>query len=782
MKKIALILITICFYSTSQAQLGYKYGNDFITLSPSNKSIYYIQSNEDITRSEVIGSIDNASNISAEIISMMKENCYFISASQKPISKSLYISDIYHNNIGTEIIIHPRIVLKLKKGHSISSIVSLYSDKISIDYFDHEIYHLSCTSKTSDEILTLAMSLNNLNDVDWCEPVKTSNIKLDINPLYNQQYYLKNTGQSNGTSGIDINAEGAWAFTKGNPDVIVAVIDDGVDFGHEDLAANLLQGYTVGNPNGYGAHQNDNYYVKKGHGTACAGIVAAVDNTIGIIGVASGVKILPVNIVPYYGNSTNSGFASDEEIADAIRWAYNRADVLSCSWGRSATSTNIDSSIQEARTLGRDGKGCVVVFSSGNYNDIFPNQVSYPANLNGVMTVGAIDNNGTITNYSQRGSGMDVVAPGNNIVTTDRMGTYGYNTDNYTYTFSGTSASCPQVAGVAALILSKRPDMSEAQVRGKITATACDLGSNGYDFTYGYGLVNAGAALDYASATIIGATLICDSASYSVTKIPSNVQVYWSMQNLSGNANITINPQNSHQCTVTYIAGPFHAKLVASVYDRGVLKPVCFKEIHTLYGNYGTYSQESCTYYGKHHQAISPHPLTISNAMYVHQGCIVTVSSPYFEGATVTHMGVTPEIWGFDLSHKVLTFSFPLGSGGIPLTINVEGENSCGNTQFVFFSVSNNGDLQTTMNVTPCSNGYVLSLVESESNTNIDTEKIEEKEWEIEVYSTSFGTKIIKCDIIGKEYLLNTTDWESGIYMIRAVIDGEVHTQKITVK
>lgn len=137
----------------------------------------------------------------------------------------------------------------------------------------------------------------------------------------------------------------------------VAVIDSGVDNDHEDLLNSVLTGYTCGNSSGSGAPQNPNNELKKAHGIACAGIIAANDNTLGIKGVAPGVKILLVNIFPYSSAQHNPwGCASSSEIADAIRWAYARAEILNCSWGGSYSDC-IDEAIVDARNYGRNGKG-----------------------------------------------------------------------------------------------------------------------------------------------------------------------------------------------------------------------------------------------------------------------------------------------------------------------------------------------------------------------------------------------------------------------------------------
>lgn len=133
----------------------------------------------------------------------------------------------------------------------------------------------------------------------WCEPDMLSGYRLS-NTLYNQQYYLKNTGQNGGTVGIDINVEPAWNLTNGNG-VTIAVLDEGVDQYHEDFGNRILNGYTVGDDNGIVEPKNFDATLEgcKGHGVACAGIIAAENNTIGIRGIASSAQIIPINIAPY---------------------------------------------------------------------------------------------------------------------------------------------------------------------------------------------------------------------------------------------------------------------------------------------------------------------------------------------------------------------------------------------------------------------------------------------------------------------------------------------------
>lgn len=345
--------------------------------------------------------------------------------------------------------------------------------------------------KPDVNVLSLANEIYESGIVEYCHPDFIADISRSIDPLYQDQYYLNNTGQFGGTTNIDINAPEAWSYTTGSTQIKVAVIDDGVE-AHEDLndqsgISRVLGGFTPAT----GGNGNP-YLSTDTHGEACAGIIAASHNEVGIRGIAPNVKILPVNI---FAPNTNS-----QEIADGISWAWeNGADVLSNSWGYNnpnAYFDNIATAIQDARLYGRNGKGAIVVFAGGNGGF-----VGFPSNVSGVISVGAIDKSGNRWYYSAWGPRLDVVAPSGDVNwngdvrTLDRMGSYGKYSGNYMTTFGGTSAACPQVAGAAALLLSYNSTLTENQVTSLLKLTTDDMGTAGNDNDYGYGRINAQHAL-----------------------------------------------------------------------------------------------------------------------------------------------------------------------------------------------------------------------------------------------------------------------------------------------
>ncbi|MEN1785048.1 MAG: S8 family serine peptidase [Bacteroidota bacterium] len=330
--------------------------------------------------------------------------------------------------------------------------------------------------------------------IAWGQPNFQVAVKKHNDPLFPEQFQMNNTGGSlNGqplTNDVDIDALEAWGITKGTNSITVAVIDDGLE-NHPDLPP-ISAGFSPAN-NGDGTPNSEGE-----HGVACAGIVAGLhDNGIGVRGVAPNVTLIGVNI--FIGSETI------QDLADSFEWAKNQgADVISNSWGfANNCSSNpfpaLTSAIVDAANNGRNGRGCVILFASGNeFNDC----ISYPSSISSVIAVGAVSPDGDISAYSNQGPKLDIVAPSNDINnagnafiygvrTTDRVGSEGYASSDYADDFGGTSAACPAAAGAAALVLSTNPALTRTEVTNILIDTADDMGSSGFDNTFGHGRVNA---------------------------------------------------------------------------------------------------------------------------------------------------------------------------------------------------------------------------------------------------------------------------------------------------
>jgi hypothetical protein len=336
---------------------------------------------------------------------------------------------------------------------------------------------------------------------------------------------------------------------------------------------------------------------------------------VGIAGIAPNVRIVPINIFHTWDVTLNRWSETAQNIADAIEFAWDPArgdaDVINNSWGYNTNNPNsiqdadaIILQINNALNLGRlrngNRLGCVVVFASGNeHQNSNVNGVIFPANISGVIAVGAVNNKGAVWDYSSRGDALSVVAPSGgdpgDVVTTDRMGTNGYNSGNYTTTFNGTSAACPQVSGVAALVLSVNPNLTGQEVRDIIECTAqkirIDLFSyftkagrpNGlWNSEVGYGLINAYAAVQEASPHIIGSNTlyVFQQATYSIRGLPLGTTITWSSTN--NNINI-ISGQGTNQVTISICSGS-NATLTATL--SGAVSQVLTKNITINVGDF----------------------------------------------------------------------------------------------------------------------------------------------------------------------------------------------------
>ena len=475
----------------------------------------------------------------------------------------------------------------------------------------------------------------------WSVPDFKQEIVRNSNPsdvYYPYQFYLFMTSTPQ-----------AWNITKGSQSVIVAVIDDGV-MAHQDLpSSRLVAGYDAFGQSGGAPGGNE------AHGMAVAGIIAATHNDVGIAGIAPNVKIMPVRIFNDRGRGT-----TDALIRSAFSFAVNNgAHVINNSWAYNTSqdiNPQLTTIIQTAMQTGRGGKGTIIVFAAGNNGG----SIRYPANISGVITVGAIDQNNTVFSYSARGSQLDVVAPSGltgqhissiqcdglsrttirlrgDVWTLDHNGQPGYNPGNYkisapdcynewvwtshsgkpvpnmryTSHFGGTSAAAPQVSAVAALMLSKNPNLTLTQVRNILRQSADKVpGMGGQNFTneYGYGRLNSYKALLYPfTVTISGPAVLTtnDCATYISNVIggSGNLSYLWKLYGNSVGNNSTFHFCPSFptvyslvlEVTDQILGGPVTDQMNITVNDPGVPGPdppqfVDGTEILQLPDEYAIYS------------------------------------------------------------------------------------------------------------------------------------------------------------------------------------------------
>ncbi len=351
----------------------------------------------------------------------------------------------------------------------------------------------------------VADELDGLQEVTYAEPDFVSfRPQLARRPANGPSPLSGDPRESEQYAPVITRATEAWTLQTGEPSVTIAILDEGVETGHPDLAAAVVGSYdgvdddTFQEPNDWDAH-----------GTACAGLAAGIHgNQVGMKGIGGGCTLQGVRIA--FSSAPGARWTSSNSwIRRAIDWSWeNGADILSNSWGGGAPSTAIINAFERARTQGRGGKGAVVVVAAGN--DSGP--VSFPGDLPGVLTVSAsneFDEFKTTTSRdgetwwgSNFGPEVDVAAPGVHNLTTDITGDRGYDDGDYTPTFNGTSSATPIVAGAAGLLLSANPDLDESEVRELIRQSADKVGAvpytNGRNDQMGFGRLNVLAALQLA--------------------------------------------------------------------------------------------------------------------------------------------------------------------------------------------------------------------------------------------------------------------------------------------
>jgi subtilisin family serine protease len=385
-------------------------------------------------------------------------------------------------------------------------------------------YFVEAPEGTGRAVFEKAAALLERDDVDLCHPELIREISW--NAAFPEQWHLEATTIGGTHVDAHANVTSAWELSTG-AGAVIAIIDDGMDVDHEEFASQgkIVAPQSVTRPRGDDPRPSEG----SNHGTACAGVSCA-NGQSGASGVAPDARLMPIRLA--------SGLGSQDE-AHAFVWAAEHgADVISCSWGppdgewfnprdpvhkevvRLPDSTRL--AINFAIEKGRGGKGCVITWAAGNGNENVGND-GY-ASYEKVIAVAASSDTGVRCVYSDMGDAVWCAFPSNNfngnltpgIWTTDRSGREGYNqgrkslgdlAGNYTNSFGGTSSACPGMAGVVALMLSRNPELTAAEVK-ELLRGACDrideangdYDSDGHSPMYGFGRVNARAAVEAASS------------------------------------------------------------------------------------------------------------------------------------------------------------------------------------------------------------------------------------------------------------------------------------------
>ncbi|HEV7473479.1 MAG TPA: S8 family serine peptidase [Pyrinomonadaceae bacterium] len=335
------------------------------------------------------------------------------------------------------------------------------------------------------ETLALQLSLN--PDVEFVEPNFVIN-KDDVatsDPRFDEQWALRNTGQSGGQYGSDINVAGAWQTSSGLDSITIAVIDSGIDLTHPDLTNNRWKNphpSPAGDLNGWD-YITDSGVIRdeQGHGTAIAGIIAAQGNNgIGISGVMWRASLMSLRVLD------NTGSGDVGSAVEAIDYAVQHgAAVINLSWGTSGYSLALKDAIERALQ-----RGVVVVCSAGNSGQNVDSSLYYPASygLRDLISVASTDNYDQLLSWSDYGRrNVAIAAPGNSILTTQMGGGY--------WLVSGTSASAPLVTGVAGLMKSVDPSLNPRNAARAIADGSRKVASLAGKIASG-GVVDASGALN----------------------------------------------------------------------------------------------------------------------------------------------------------------------------------------------------------------------------------------------------------------------------------------------
>jgi len=316
--------------------------------------------------------------------------------------------------------------------------------------------------------------------------------KLIAEPYFYQQWYLEKNEEFYTKNNIDENASIHFGtdYKYTGQGVTIAIIDDGLDTTHVELNNTIIATYDISTKTTNVAHSSMSGY----HGTAVTGIIGAKDNTIGIKGIASNSQIIFLK--------HKEGMSDSETIELFNKAKELGADIINCSWGTYNVSESVKEVIQDLSIKGRDGKGIIIVFATGNDGQDMGNDES---SIPEVIAVGSSDKENLRAWYSNYGDNIDVLAPGGDfdlgITTLDDTGENGIGTLSEDYllandenSFIGTSASAPIVTGTIALMLEKNPNLTRVEVENLLHNKSDKIGNldyiDGFNEYYGYGKIN----------------------------------------------------------------------------------------------------------------------------------------------------------------------------------------------------------------------------------------------------------------------------------------------------
>jgi subtilisin family serine protease len=413
-----------------------------------------------------------------------------------------YFSPVYAGSGGGPLIVPPRILVLFEDALAEGDVARLLreagAEGASREPFARSLgnaFKVATHDRSGIDVLAIANRLAEMPEVVFAEPDMIIEGRSDFvptDPEFADSWGLLNTGQFPGSiPGFDVNVVGGWDFTLGSPEIVTVVIDVGVQQNHPDV--NQIPGQDFTGQGGGGGPVNacDN------HGTPVAGVITGrVNNARGTVGVAPLTKIASARTFISLASCDGRWTTEFSWTAAALQWADDIG-------ARITNNSNSYDEPSNAITLiyKQTANGLLHFAAAGN---IVNNEtdITYPANLEWVHAVTAMDWDGELANLSRWGPEAAFTAPGRIILAPDRTGPNGYSILDTAFV-SGTSFASPMVAGTAALLLSLKPTQTPFQVLATLNATARDLGAPGGDVFFGVGLVDADIALKAIALELI---------------------------------------------------------------------------------------------------------------------------------------------------------------------------------------------------------------------------------------------------------------------------------------
>lgn len=661
-------------------------------------------------------------------------------------SKSIGTSNIFYVKLNKESDVDILKQLASKKGFEI----------VHQNPFMPLWYQLVIKSKLTKSSVDLSNELFETGLFDDVDPGFQFNFKESCtnDPAFSQQWGLYNSTNPS----IDINACDAWAITQGSG-VMVAVVDQGIYKSHNDLAPNI-SGLSYNTQSGTvpSLFINGNK-----HGTHVAGIIAAVkDNNLQVTGVAPQSKLMSISHTLQQATPTLA-----EELANGINWAWQHgADIINNSWGDQGGlyynyfhSAILENSIINAFTYGRNGRGTIVVFSSGNHRT----PIDYPGNFhNDILCVGSINSNGLRSSFSAWGNQLDLVAPGGKILSTVP--------NQAIDTLSGTSMAAPHVTGVAALLLSVNPDLTMPQVNKLIETTAQKIGNYSYintagrprgawNIEMGYGLVDAYAAVLAAQQfpKLSGPSKVCYSPSTTFYLQNGGSTVTWEVSyNLeivsSNNTSVTVRTTSTTESGKGYIKAILPNDVIEKKFPIGV--PYLNYDDNEDFTMCRDASSTSNNFF----------PVKI-------EGADIT---PVWEVEPITN-NFTVTMQGNEALVS-LNYAPPYNY----IAFRVRASNSCGFSEWLqyYISVTNSCDSENFKSnyiIYPNPTSEILTVL----NSNAETLNSEDKDGVYELYD--FDSNLVSKGDLKSKTNIDTSKYKKGRYILKINVKGKIETNHIII-